>query len=74
MTIKKEKQQNRQITTKFRKGIDLRLDSREDSGDQNFLDESNDQKNNTIFTEDTNNYILNKDLKPYLENENKKFM
>ena len=74
MTIKKEKQQNRQITTKFRKGIDLRLDSREDSGDQNFLDESNDQKNNTIFTEDTNNYILNKDLKPNLENENKKFM
>ena len=74
MTIKKEKQQNRQIITKFRKGIDLRLDSREDSGDQNFLDESNDQKNNTIFTEDTNNYILNKDLKPNLENENKKFM
>ena len=74
MTIKKEKQQNRQIITKFRKGIDLRLDSREDCSDQNFLDESIDQKNNTIFTEDTNNYILNKDLKPNLENENKKFM
>ena len=74
MTIKKEKQQNRQIITKFRKGIDLRLDSREDCIDQNFLDESIDQKNNTIFTEDTNNYILNKDLKPNLENENKKFM